>query len=151
MDWHRDRFLISDDPAKLDLEVIHEFLRGSYWARGIPRELVARSIEHSLCFGIYDGPRQIGFARVITDHATFAYIGDVFVLPAHRGKGLAGWLMDVILAHPRLQGLRRWMLVTHDAHGLYRKFGFTELAHPERVMEISKPGLYERSGPAPST
>jgi GNAT superfamily N-acetyltransferase len=150
MEWQKGEFSISTDRGRLQVDVIYDFLRGSYWARSIPRQVVERSIEHALCFGLYAGEQQVGFARVITDYSTFAYIGDVFVLSSHRGKGLAGWLMEVILAHPRLQGLRRWMLVTRDAHGLYRKFGFTPLAYPERVMEISKPGLYERSGPASS-
>jgi GNAT superfamily N-acetyltransferase len=147
MDWRKDDFLISDDREKLQLDVIHEFLSGSYWARGIPRELVARSIEHALCFGLYEGTRLVGFARVITDRATFAYLSDVFVLPSHRGRGLATWLAEVILGHPELQGLRRWMLATNDAHGLYRKVGFGKLAHPDRFMEIVYPDLYERTKP----
>lgn len=143
-EWRRDGFTISTDPSRLDRETIHEFLAGSYWAKAIPREIVDRSIEGALCFGLYEKVRQIGFARVITDFATFAYLADVFVLESHRGRGLAAWLMESILAHPKLQGLRRWMLVTRDAHPLYRKVGFTALAHPERVMEMTFPGIYER-------
>jgi GNAT superfamily N-acetyltransferase len=116
---------------------IHEFLAlESEWARGITREIVARSIEHSLCFGVFHRNRQVGFARVITDCATIAYLGDVFVLKDYRGRGLAKWLMECVVAHPALQGLRRWILVTADAHDLYRKYGFTPLARPERFMEL---------------
>ena len=142
----REGFTISTDPARLDRTLIHEFLADSYWAKGIPRETVDRSIEGALCFGLYQNDRQVGFARVITDRATFAYLADVFVLESHRGRGLAAWLMETILAHPDLQGLRRWMLLTRDAHPLYRKVGFTELAHPERVMERVDAGVYERGG-----
>lgn len=144
LEWRRDAFTISTDRSKLDREAILEFLAGSYWASGIPREIVDRSIEGALCFGLFENGRQIGFARVITDAATFAYLADVYVLESHRGRGLATWLMESILAHPELQGLRRWMLVTRDAHGLYRKVGFRELAHPERIMEMAFPGVYER-------
>jgi GNAT superfamily N-acetyltransferase len=142
----REGFTISTDPARLDRALIHEFLTASYWAKGIPRETVDRSIEGALCFGLYENGRQVGFARVITDSATFAYLADVFVLESHRGRGLAAWLMETILAHPDLQGLRRWMLLTRDAHPLYRKVGFTELARPERVMEKVDGGVYERRG-----
>ena len=137
-------FTISTDPEKLDRALIQEFLAASYWATGIPRETVDRSIEGALCFGLYEGERQVGFARVITDRATFAYLADVFVVESHRGRGLAAWLMETILAHPDLQGLRRWMLLTRDAHPLYRKVGFTELAHPGRVMEKVDAKVYER-------
>jgi GNAT superfamily N-acetyltransferase len=143
-EWRRENFTISTDPSRLDRMAIHAFLTGSYWAKGIPREIVDRSIDNALCFGIYDGERQVGFARVITDRATFAYLADVFVLESHRGRGLAAWLMEAILADPDLQGLRRWMLVTRDAHPLYRKVGFQDLPHPERVMEMTFPGIYER-------
>jgi GNAT superfamily N-acetyltransferase len=143
-EWRRDGLAISTDRSRLDRKAIHEFLAGSYWAKGIPRDVVDRSIGNALCFGLYDGARQVGFARVITDSATFAYLADVFVLESHRGRGLATWLMEAILAHPDLQGLRRWMLVTRDAHPLYRKLGFRELAHPERIMEMTFPNIYER-------
>ncbi len=140
--WTQGQFEISCDPARIDLEMVHRFLASSYWARGIPLETVRRSLQHSLCFGIYDQGQQIGFARVITDHATFAYLADVFVLETHRGLGLSKWLMQCILAHPELQHLRRWSLVTQDAHGLYRQFGFTQLASPERWMERHDAEVY---------
>ena len=143
-EWRRQGFTISTDPDRLDRPLIHEFLAASYWGKGIPRETVDRSIEGAVCFGLYEEARQVGFARVITDRATFAYLADVFVLESHRGRGLAAWLMESVLAHPDLQGLRRWMLLTRDAHPLYRKVGFTELAHPERVMEKVDPKVYER-------
>jgi len=136
MNWERDGFVISTDVERIDRDAVHEFLRNSYWARGIPRDVLERSIDHALCFGLYEGSRQVGFARVITDRATFAYLSDVYVLESHRHRGLAAWLMEVVLAHPELQGLRRWMLATNDAHPLYRKVGFRELAHPDRLMEL---------------
>ncbi|HEX8711549.1 MAG TPA: GNAT family N-acetyltransferase, partial [Terracidiphilus sp.] len=137
---HRDGFLVSTDPARLDLDVIHGYLTNCYWAKGIPREIVARSIEHSLCFGIYDSQgAQVGFARIVSDFATVAYLGDVFVLESHRGHGLSKWLMECIMQHPSLQGLRRWILLTHDAHGLYKQFGFTPVKSPERYMELHNP------------
>jgi GNAT superfamily N-acetyltransferase len=138
----RGPFLISTDPARLDLAVIHGFLTTAYWARGIPLATVRAAIEHSLPFGLYEGAQQVGFARVITDSTTFAYLADVFVLESHRGQGLARWLVECILAHPDLQGLRRWLLATRDAHGLYRQVGFRDLAAPERFMEITRPDLY---------
>lgn len=139
-------FVISTDAARLDLDVIHGFLTNSYWAKGIPRERVALSIEHSLCFGVYDGSgAQVGFARVITDFATFAYIADVFVLESHRGLGLGKGLMAGITQHPALQGFRRWSLSTRDAHTLYAQFGFTPLKFPDRYMEILRLNPYEKS------
>ena len=140
--WRRGDYTISTDPGRLDLGLIHGFLSRSYWAEGIPLECVRRSIEHSLCFGLYDASGQVGFARVITDFATFAYVGDVFVVEGHRGRGLARWLMEVIGAHPRLQGFRRWVLLTRDAHGLYQRVGYTPLAAPERYMERRNPDVY---------
>ncbi|SRR5216684_3576076 len=137
--WANRDFEISTDPARIDVAVVHGFLTNCYWAKGISLELVRRSIEHSVCFSIFHGQAQIGFARVITDRATFAYLADVFVLESHRGKGLSKWLMECIQSHPDLQSLRRWMLATGDAHGLYRQFGFHELANPERFMEIHYP------------
>lgn len=142
VEWRRGEYLVSTDRSRLDLAMIHGYLTTSYWAAGIPLETVRRSIEGSLPFGLYNGDTQIGFARVITDYASFAYIGDVFVLEAHRGQGLARWLMEVIVAHPDLQGLRRWLLATRDAHGLYRKVGFTQLVAPERWMERHFPIVY---------
>ena len=146
MEWNRDKFAITCDPAKQDYAVIAQFLATSYWASGIPSETVAKSLANSLCFGVFDGARQIGFARVISDRATIAYLGDVFILPEYRGLGLAKWLMDCIVSHPDLQGLRRWILATRDAHGLYRKFGFTPLKKPELFMERHDPDVYERRG-----
>ena len=125
---------------------MHRFLASSYWAAGIPRDVVDRSIDNALCFSILEDATgaQVGFARVVTDRSTFAYLADVFVLESHRGRGLATWLMEVIRAHPDLQGLRRWMLATRDAHALYRKFGFHEPAHPDRLMEIVAVNPYGR-------
>lgn len=143
-EWSRNGFTVSCDPAKLDLSVVAGFLGDSYWAKGIPVETVRRSIEGSLCFALLAGARQIGFARVITDRTTIAYLGDVFVLPEHRGKGLGKWLVECVLAHPQLQGLRRWVLVTLDAHGLYQQFGFKPLARPDRFMELHDPQVYSR-------
>jgi GNAT superfamily N-acetyltransferase len=131
-----DGYLISDDPQKLDLDVIHGYLRRSYWAENVAREIVERSIQHSLCLGVY-APKgeQVGFVRLITDYATFGWICDVFVLEPHRGRGLSKAAIQAALTHPRLQTLRRFALGTRDAHGLYRQFGFTHLAHPENQME----------------
>jgi GNAT superfamily N-acetyltransferase len=127
---------ISTDPSRLDLDAIHEFLSRSYWSPGIAKDTVARAIAHSLCFGVYRDGAQVGFARVITDRTTFAYLSDVYVLEAHRGQGLSKRLVERIRAHPDLQGLRRMMLATRDAHGLYAQFGFRPLAIPERFMEV---------------
>jgi len=144
VEHRRGEFLISTDSARLDLEVIHGFLTNCYWAKGIPREVVARSIEHSLCFAVYDGSgAQVGFARVVSDFATVAYLGDVFVVESHRGRGLSKWMMECIVQHPALQGLRRWILLTRDAHGLYSQFGFTPVKAPERYMELHRPDAYE--------
>jgi GNAT superfamily N-acetyltransferase len=140
----RGEFVISTDRTRLDLNVIHTFLTDCYWAKGIPREVVARSIEHSLCFGVYDGAgAQVGFARVISDFATYAYIADVFVLESHRARGLGKALMECIMQHPSLQGLRRWNLTTRDAHTLYKQSGFTPLKFPERYMEILWLNMYQ--------
>jgi GNAT superfamily N-acetyltransferase len=141
-EWRRGDLAISTDPSRLDRSLIVRFLAGSYWAKGIPQGVVDRSIEGSLCFGLYRGQKQLGFARVITDYATFAYLGDVFVVETSRGKGLGVWMMEVIMSHPRLQNLRRWMLATRDAHGLYEKFGWRSLENPERMMEIVDPEIY---------
>lgn len=138
-------YQISTDVSLLDVNFIHDYLcRQSYWAAGIPEDTVRRSIEGSLCFGVYLGKRQVGFARVISDFATFAYLADVFITPEYRGLGLSKALMTFIVGYPKLQGLRRWMLATADAQGLYEKFGFTPLARPERIMEISCPDIYTR-------
>lgn len=142
----RGRFRISTDPANLDLAAIHAYLTRSYWADGIPVEVVARSLAGSLCFGLYEDERQIGLARVITDRATYAYLCDVFVLEEFRGQGLGRWLMESVMAHGELAGLRRFSLVTRDAHALYAPLGFTALAQPDRHMEIARPGLYRGTG-----
>lgn len=139
----KGKFVISTDEERFDLDMVHGFLTGSYWAEGISREVVARSIQNSLCFGVFCDSKQIGFARVISDYATFAYIGDVFVLESYRGHSLGKWLMECIVSHPRLQGLRRWTLLTRDAHGLYAQFGFMPLKRPERYMELHDPEVYK--------
>ena len=126
---------ISTDPARLQLDAIHATLTRSYWSPGIPRDVVARAIANSMCFGLYQGESQVGFARVVTDKASFAYLADVYVLEAHRGQGLSKRLVGEILAHPELQGLRRFLLATADAHGLYAQFGFQALALPQNMME----------------
>jgi GNAT superfamily N-acetyltransferase len=138
----RGQYSISTDPKRLDLDAIHGFLSRSFWAEGISRELVAKSIANSLCFGLFDGQDQVGFARVITDRATFAYLCDVYVLESHRGRGLGKWLIATVMAHPDLQGLRRFQLVTRDAHGLYSPHGFAAPETPERNMEIFRHGMY---------
>ena len=140
--WMQGEFEVSTDPGRIDLAMVYEFLTNSYWAHGVPREIVQRSIQHSLCFGIYRGVEQVGFARAITDYATFAYLADVFVIEPYRGRGLGKWLMECIRSHPQLQGLRRWSLITRDAHELYRQFGFTEVANPQRWMEIHDAEVY---------
>ena len=145
-EWRRGEFVISTDKRRIDLQAVHAFLITSYWARDVPLAVVERAIEHSMVFGLYHGTVQAGFARVITDRATFAYISDVFILEQHRGLGLGQWLIGVILGHPELQGLRRWLLATRDAHGLYAKSGFTPLSAPERFMEIWHPDVYQRDG-----
>ena len=140
----RGAYTISTDPQRLDVELIHRYLStATYWATGRPREIVQRSLEHSLCFGLYHDDEQVGFARVITDYATFAWVADVFVLEAYRGQGLGTWLTEVIISHPELQGFRRWALATKDAQDLYRKFGFAELKRPERWIERHDPATQE--------
>jgi len=138
------RHTISTDSSRFDVEMIHQFLTNCYWAEGVPREIVQRSIENAMCFGVFDGDKQVGFARVITDRATYAYIGDVFILESHRRQSLSKLLMKAIMEHPELQGLRRWSLVTNDAHGLYQQFGFRPLANPQRHMELVNPDVYKR-------
>ena len=144
--WTRGEYTITTDSARVDIDVVHRYLsEESYWAQNIPLEVVARSIAHSLCFSVLHEENQIGFARVTSDRATVAYLGDVFILPSHRGKGLSKWLMECVSSHPALQGLRRWMLATSDAHGLYAQFGFTPIKAPERWMEKHDPQVYARS------
>lgn len=143
MEWHKDEFTVSDDPARLKIDAIHKFLsEESYWAKERPRELTETAIRNSLSFGVYCGDEQIGFARVVTDHATFAYIGDVYITSPFRGRGLSKWLMECIVGHPELQGFRRYVLATRDAHGLYEQFEFYPLRHPERWMEKTAPNAY---------
>ncbi len=143
-EWQRGAFSISTDPKRLNLDVIHDYLTRCYWAEGIPRETVQRSIGGSLCFGVYEGAAQVGFARVITDFATYAYLADVFILESHRGQGLSKWLMECILAHSELQGLRRWSLVTRDAHKLYARYGFVIPPKPDNYMEIVHRRIYKK-------
>lgn len=142
MEWSRDGFVVSTEPGAVDRGAVARFLTQSYWARGIPSETVSKAIDGSLCFSLRDATRQVGFARVITDRATIAYLNDVFVLPEFQGKGLGRWLMECVMSHPELQGLRRWVLVTRDAHKLYSEFGFKALARPEGFMEIHNPNVY---------
>ena len=144
-EWRRGDFAISDDHARVDVDVVWNYLKRSYWAEGIPRDIVERAIANSLNFGLYRGGEQIGFARVITDYATFAYVADVFVLEEFRGQKLAVWLMECVAAHPRLQGLRNIMLGTRDAHALYEKTGFARLAIPECWMQRLDPDVYRRA------
>lgn len=142
-DREKDEFAIDLNRERLQLEVIHNFLsEESYWAQKRTREQTQIAIDNSICFGVYHGERQIGFARVVSDRATFAYIGDVFIINEYRGRGLSKWLMETIVAHPDLQGLRRWVLATRDAHGLYEKTGFGPLVHPDRWMELTAPDAY---------
>lgn len=139
-----DGYRVSCEPDDMQPQVIHAYLTRSYWSPGVSLEIVERAIRHSLCFGVFAGAAQVGFARVITDRATFAYVADVFVLEDHRGRGLSKQLMAAIRAHPDLQGLRRWMLATRDAHGLYEQFGFARVAGADRLMEIVDPAVYVR-------
>ena len=143
MQWTRDEFTIDTDGSRLNVDAIQSFLENeSYWARSRTREQTERAIENSICFGLYQGDRLIGFARVVSDCATFAYVGDVYVIDEFRGRGLSKWLMQAMLEHADLQGLRRWVLATRDAHGLYSQFGFRELVHPDRWMERPAPDAY---------
>jgi GNAT superfamily N-acetyltransferase len=135
----KDDYEIDDDPARLDLDVIHGFLTTSYWAEGVPRDVVERSVAGSLNLGLYHAGSQVGFTRAVTDRATFCWVGDVFVLPGHRGRGLAHWMMETLLAYPDLAGLRRFMLATSDAHQVYADCGFVPLTDPQRYMEIKRP------------
>ena len=139
MEVTKDEFTVSTDPERLHVTEIHDYLSRSYWAAGRSVEVVGRSIRNSICFGLFHGDRQVGFARVISDKATFAYLCDVFVLEDYQGQGLGKWLMSVVVSHPELQNLRRFVLATRDAHGLYEQFGFTILQNPDRWMEIFKP------------
>ncbi|HLK27613.1 MAG TPA: GNAT family N-acetyltransferase [Puia sp.] len=143
MTWNKEGFIISDDKKLLDIEYIHDYLSNkSYWSKNIPIQIVKKSIEGSICFGVYEKQNQIGFARVVSDKATFAYLGDVFIDENYRAKGLSKWLMEVIINYPDLQGMRRWMLGTLDAHTLYEKFGFKPLEEPTRFMHRHNPDVY---------
>ena len=144
-EWHRGMYVISTDKNRLDLQVIHGFLTTSYWAQGIPLETVRRSLEHALTFGLYLQDQQVGFTKIITDYTTFAYVSDVFILELYQGQGLGTWLMEVVTTHPDLQGLRRWVLATKDAHALYQKVGFRALRFPERFMEILDMDVYQKA------
>jgi GNAT superfamily N-acetyltransferase len=141
-DTTNGQYWITTDPQKLDLDAIHAFLSRSFWAEGIPKETVATSIANSLCFGLFDNAEQVGFARVVTDRATYGYLCDVYVLESHRGRDLGKWLIATVMAHPDLQGLRRFQLVTRDAHGLYRRHGFKVPDDPDRHMELFRHGMY---------
>jgi len=143
-EWIKDGYLVSTDKSKIDVETVHHFLSHSYWAENIPLDVVRKSIENSLCFGIYHQEKLVGFARAISDFATFAYLADVFILPEERGKGLSKWLIGIILEHPQLQGLRRFTLATRDAHSLYAQFGFSLFDKPERWMQKHDPVVYKR-------
>ena len=141
MELHRDDdFTLTTDPARIDIDLVYRYIAGeSYWSRGIPRDRLERAIRNSLCFGIYQGAGQVGFARVVTDRATFAWLGDVFILDEFRGRGLGKWMIASIARHPDLDGLRRWFLATRDAHGLYEQFGWRPLEDPGKFMEIFRP------------
>lgn len=143
-EWRQGAYLISTDRSRLDLDLVHTFLsKRSYWAQGRTIDVIERSIENSLAFGVFENDQQIGFARIVTDYATFAWVADVFIVETKRGLGLSKWLMEVILSHPDLQGFRRWVLATKDAHDLYRRFGFHDLKRPERWMERPDPQMQE--------
>ena len=144
MEWQRGEYLISTDPARVDIDSVHRFLSDeAYWSPGVPEDVVRRAIAGSIVFGLYHGSEQVGLARVVSDRATFAWLCDVYVLKEHRDHGLGKWLMECVKAHPDLQGLRRWLLATRDAHGLYKQFGF-EPVDPERFMEIRDSDVYKR-------
>jgi GNAT superfamily N-acetyltransferase len=140
--FERGEYSISTDPERLNLDAIHAYLVRSYWSEGIPRKTVERAVANSLCFAVLHGKAQVGFARVVTDKATFAYLCDVYILEEHRGKGMGKWLMECVMRHPALQGLRRFSLATRDAHGLYRDFGFRGLDNPDTAMEILRADIY---------
>ena len=136
IETHRDKFTISTDPARLDFDVICDFLERAYWANTRPRERTERAMKNSLVFGVYEGEKQIGMARVVSDYSIFAYLCDVFIHEDYRAHGLGKWLIETILHHPDLEEMRRWVLVTNDAHGLYRQFGFTSIEDPEHWMQM---------------
>ncbi len=141
-DEQRGAYTLSSRRERMDAAAVHAYLTRSYWSTGIPRAAVERAMAHSLCFGIFHGAEQVAFSRVLTDHTTYGYLADVYVLEPHRGQGLSKWMMEGVLAHPALQGLRKFMLSTRDAHGLYRRFGFEPAAKPGNVMERVRPNPY---------
>jgi GNAT superfamily N-acetyltransferase len=143
MEHRQGPYTLSTNPDRLDLATIRRYLSEVYWSQGIPFEVVERAFRNSLVFGIYQGEAIVGWSRLITDYATFAYLADVFILPEHRGSGLSKWMMACVVGHPELQGLRRWMLATRDAHNLYAQFGFVPIAAPERWMERHFPDVYK--------
>lgn len=143
--YQKGEFIISTDKSRLDIEMIHRFLSNdAYWSKNIPKSVVERSIANAFCFGVYLGNQQVGFAKVITDYATIAYLGDVFILPEWRGRGLSVWLMETIMYHPELQGLRRWILLTSDAHRLYEKFGWKQIEDPTKWMDLHDKKVYQK-------
>ena len=142
-EWKQNNLIVTTNPARQDVDAIHAFLTRAYWCENIPREIVERAVRNSLCFGLFDGAAQVGLARVVTDYATYAYLCDVYVLESHRGHGLGKWLIECVMAHSQLQGLRRFNLATRDAHELYKPFGFQPLAKPESHMEKHKPDIYK--------
>lgn len=142
IECRNNQYMISTDQTLLDIDVLHAFLKQTYWSSGIPKEILQNAINNSLCFGVYEEKKQIGFARAISDFSTFAYLADVFIIESYRGKKLSSWLMQTIVSHPQLQGLRCWLLRTRDAHGLYKKFGFSQPKSPENYMEISVSDIY---------
>ena len=144
-EYIKDNYVISTDKSKLDISVIHGFLSTSYWAEDIPMEIVKKAIENSLCFGVYNGNKHVGFARVISDYTTFAYLADVFIIEEERGKGLSKWLMECILKHMQLQGLRNFCLLTKDAQSLYAQYGFENLTKPQNFMAIKKDNFYKKT------
>lgn len=139
IETHRDPFTISTDPARLDIDAICDFFKRAYWAHGRPRERTERALANSLVFGVYEGTKQVGIARVVSDYAVVAYLCDVFIHEDYRAHGLGKWLIETVMSHPDLQGLRRWTLATRDAHGLYKQYGFSPLADPTGWMEILNP------------
>ncbi len=142
MKWQRGDFWISDDKSDLDVDVIHGFLHGAYWCAGVSRGIVEKSLQNSLCLSVHDGDSLVGFCRAVTDYASFAYLADVFIIENYRGQGLGKWLVHTIVTHPQLQGFRRWLLATKDAHGLYRSLGFAPLKNQELFMEKHRPDIY---------
>lgn len=143
MQWKKDDYRVSDDKALLDIEFVYQFISNSYWAKGIPKETMTQGLDNSLCFMLFENEQPIGFARVVSDYATFGYLADVFVIDSYQGRGLGKWLMACVMSHPQLQGLRRFMLATLDAHGVYEPFGFEAINKPEMLMQVHRPDIYK--------